>query len=100
MATFLTFFFWPVVWATLAVLSVIFKPSMWLAIWQWFIADPANHAFQIVTAYFAWRLFAFAVRFINELFESRHLVSMKVLLPRSDSKNDQEKRTEKDFKEK
>ena len=33
-------------------------------------------------------------------FESRKLVSMKVVLPRSDTKLDQEKRTEKDFKEK
>lgn len=39
-------------------------------------------------------------RVINMHRISKHLVYMKVTLPRSDSKADQEKRTEKDFKEK
>ncbi len=40
------------------------------------------------------------VRFANDLWESAHLVHLKVMLPRSESKLDQEKRTEKDWKEK
>ncbi len=39
-------------------------------------------------------------RFIHQHQLARHLVYIKVELPRSDSKADQEKRTEKDFKEK
>lgn len=40
------------------------------------------------------------IRFIHVHRMSKHLIYMKVELPRSDSKIDQEKRTEKDFKEK
>ncbi len=39
-------------------------------------------------------------RFLNLLRVARHMVYLKIVLPRSDSKMDQEKRTEKDFKEK
>lgn len=40
------------------------------------------------------------IRFIHVNRLSKHLVYLKISLPRSDSKMDQEKRTEKDFKEK
>jgi len=40
------------------------------------------------------------IRFIYVHRMAKHLIYMKIELPRSDSKADQEKRTEKDFKEK
>jgi hypothetical protein len=100
MVTFLAYFFWPVLWVVAAILGTIFKPSMWFAIFEWFFAHPVNHALFIVGMYIAWKIFVDVIRFISEYVDSKHLVSMKVLLPRTDSKIDQEKRTEKDFKEK
>ncbi len=100
MVLFLRFFFWPIVWALVWVVGVVLRPGLWSAVWQWFRAAPLAHSLDVLGAYLGWRLFCETIRFINEYFDARHLVSMKVLLPRSDSKIDQEKRTEKDFKEK
>lgn len=50
-----------------------------------------------------WYLIKYGTRFLRFLYQiwiSHRLVYIKVTLPRSDSKIDQEKRTEKDFKEK
>ncbi len=100
MATFLTYFFWPIVWSVLAVGSFIARRDIWKNMWLWFKDDPLNHSLVIVGGYLTWRIFAALIRFVNDYIESDHLVSMKVLLPRTDGKGDQEKRTEKDFKEK
>jgi len=57
----------------------------------------------IVAAIVFWYFVKYAIkiaRIINLHYLKKHLVYMKVTLPRSDSKIDQEKRTEKDFKEK
>lgn len=99
MVTFLRFFFWPLFWATVAVLSWVLQLTIWGDIWNWLLEDPWRFTLPI-SAYFVWRLFVYWGRFAYAYWHSRHLVSMKVLLPRSDSKVDQEKRTEKDFKEK
>jgi hypothetical protein len=100
MVTFLRFFFWPILWVIVTVGSAVLKPGLWSAIWQWFRAAPVENSLLILTIYLVWHIVAEIVRFVNEYFDARHLVSMKVLLPRTDSKVDQEKRTEKDFKEK
>lgn len=100
MVTFLTYFFWPVVWIVVSIGGLIISPGFWRVIWNWLVEDPLNHILVIISVYFGWRLFANIVRFIGEYLDARKLVSMKVLLPRTDSKIDQEKRTEKDFKEK
>ena len=60
--------------------------------WKWFVAA-------IVVWYFLKYLIKIA-RIINLHHLKKDLVYIKVTLPRSDSKIDQEKRTEKDFKEK
>ena len=73
---------------------------MWSALWEWYRTDPLAHTVIIVGLYFAWHFLKETFRFVCEYFDAKHLVSMKVLLPRTDSKIDQEKRTEKDFKEK
>jgi len=98
--TFLRFFFWPIVWALVWVGGIVFQPGLWTGLFNWYMADPMNRTFFLIGCYLGWRLFATVVRFVFALYKSKKLVSMKVLLPRSDSKIDQEKRTEKDFKEK
>jgi len=54
----------------------------------------------IAAVYAAWRMMKYWGRFLYELKQSKKLVSLKIIMPRDDSKIDQEKRTEKDFKEK
>lgn len=100
MVTFARFFFWPLLWIVVTVGGYLLNPHVWSSVWQWFIADPYNHALIVFGVYCGWRIFGDVTRFVGEYLDARHLVSMKVLLPRTDSKIDQEKRTEKDFKEK
>lgn len=100
MVTFLRFFFWPILWAIVWVGGIVLEPGFWSGVWQWYSSDPLNKTFQLIGVYLAWRMVATSIRFALALHKSRKLVSMKVLLPRTDSKIDQEKRTEKDFKEK
>ncbi len=64
------------------------------------MVDPWERLLLLVGVYFGWRLVIRYGRFWYALRRSKSLVHMRVLLPRSDSKMDQEKRTEKDFKEK
>ena len=59
--------------------------------WMWIII--------VVAVYFLWKVLVFAARYFHRRNEFKSLVHMRVTLPRSDSKLDQEKRTEKDFKE-
>lgn len=70
------------------------------AVWGWFIADPLEATLLLLTAWALWHVIKRNVRFAYAWWMSRKLIAMKVLLPRSDSKIDQERRTEKDFKEK
>jgi hypothetical protein len=98
--TFLRFFFWPIFWALVWVLGIVFEPTFWGRVWAWLIADPWNHSLSLVGVYLGWKLFVRMIRFWYDLWESRHLVHLKVMMPRSESKLDQEKRTEKDWKEK
>ncbi len=100
MVTFLRFFFWPTVWAIVWIGGVVVKHDLWGIVWRWFRDDPWDRIVLLATIYICWRIFVHAVRFLYALFSAPKLVSMKVLLPRTDSKIDQEKRTEKDFKEK
>ncbi len=100
MVTFLRYFFWPILLFLIGVAGYVVRSSIWLDLWNWFIADPAERFWFFVGAYFTLRLGIRVMRFWYAVWHSKKLVSMQVLLPRSDSKNDQEKRTEKDFKEK
>ncbi len=59
--------------------------------WMWIII--------IVGAYLLFKFLVFLARYIYRRREIKKLVHMRVTLPRSDSKLDQEKRTEKDFRE-
>ena len=73
---------------------------MWYALVDWFMKDPVSAIFLVFNVYFGWWLFKRIGRYAYAVHRSKTLVKFKVLLPRSDSKIDQEKRTEKDFKEK
>ncbi len=82
------------------VLGIVFDATFWNKVWVWYIADPWNHSLTILGTYLGFRLCIRIMRFYYDLWEAKNLVHLKVMLPRSDSKLDQEKRTEKDFKEK
>ena len=67
---------------------------------QWFVETPASALVTLASIYLALRIGKRAFRTWYAVSQSKNLVKLKVLLPRNDSKIDQEKRTEKDFKEK
>ncbi len=92
--------FWPILWASAIALSVIFDPEIWLVIWEWFRVAPLERLFLLLNVWLGWVLFRWAARYLYAVVHARSLVKMKIILPRTDSKIDQEKRTEKDFKEK
>ena len=100
MVTFLRFFFWPILLGLVAILGEIINSDLWPTIFFWIAQDPWQALLTVLGAYLGTRMFIRSMRFSYAVWQSRSLVCMKVLLPRSDSKIDQEKRTEKDFKEK
>src|SRR3989344_5410994 len=100
MVVLLRIFFWPLVWLAVELAGLLFDYNFLGVLWRWFISNPLENSLWIIGAYYLWKLFVLDVRFWYATLVSRKLVHMKVLLPRTDSKIDQEKRTEKDFKEK
>ncbi|MBI3332145.1 hypothetical protein HYZ99_04285, partial [Candidatus Peregrinibacteria bacterium] len=100
MVTLLRLFFWPLILLTISVLSWVFQLDVWGFIGRWLVRDPLEAVLSILGFVLAVKLVVRWSRFTYAYLMSGRLVSMKVLLPRSDSKIDQEKRTEKDFKEK
>lgn len=99
MFSFLERFFWPLAWiAILAIVSVI--PGAWGTIGSWWWNDPLVNSGVLIGLYMLWKTTKWNFRYFYAVWKSRSLVHMKILLPRSDTKVDQEKRTEKDFKEK
>ncbi|MEK7591440.1 MAG: hypothetical protein AAB489_04510, partial [Patescibacteria group bacterium] len=100
MVTLLRLLFWPILLLLLEVASWAFRWDLWGAIYVWFTKDPLEALFGLLTAYLVFHSCSRWIRFSYALWMSRKLVSMKVMLQRNDSKIDQEKRTEKDFKEK
>jgi hypothetical protein len=78
----------------------MFRLNIWGWLWTWFIGNPLENILIVVTAILLIEYAVFWIRFLYAMWAGDRLVAMKVVLPRSDSKIDQEKRTEKDFKEK
>jgi len=97
---FLRYLFWPTIWLLLAISVTVVYPAFWGDFGGWIIEAPVKHIFFLALLYVGWRLFKYWGRLYYEWYHAKHLVSLKVILPRADSKVDQEKRTEKDFKEK
>src|SRR5688572_12999008 len=100
MGLLLRILFWPLVWVMIELVGLLFHENVLGAAWRWFISDPWDNFLILSVVYLAWIYARYSMRFWYAWWRGRSLVSMKVLLPRSDSKIDQEKRTEKDFKEK
>jgi hypothetical protein len=100
MIPFLHFLFWPLVWVCATLFGALFSLNIWAEMWEWFMVNPFDRIVAAIVSYLTWRwCIKPFVRFMYAVRQHKHLVVMKVLLPRSDSKVDQEKRTEKDWKE-
>src|SRR3989344_1048575 len=101
MITFLRLFFWPVILLLIAGGSWILKLPVWHIVWTCFMENPLYRTLFLLTIWFVWSVIVKnGLRFFYAVMHSRNLVTLKVLLPRNDSKVDEEKRTEKDWKEK
>ncbi|MFA6039164.1 MAG: type IV secretory system conjugative DNA transfer family protein [Candidatus Peribacteraceae bacterium] len=101
MIGFLRIFFWPILWVLVWIAGYAgLGVDLLKVAAAWWVHDPVENTLIILTAYMLWRWLKYTVRFTYALWMGKRLVSMKVMLPRTESKIDQEKRTEKDFKEK
>ncbi|MBU2260023.1 ATP-binding protein [Patescibacteria group bacterium] len=100
MINFLRYALWPCIWLILAVSISIIYPPFWGDFGHWFMEAPFGRIVLFAGVYVCWRLFKYWGRYLYSVKNANKLVSLKVILPRDDSKIDQEKRTEKDFKEK
>jgi len=86
---------------SIAGIITLVNPDFWVDFYDDVILEhPIALTVTVVLVYVAWKQGKHWFRFWYEWRKSKHLVSLKVILPRDDSKVDQEKRTEKDFKEK
>lgn len=68
--------------------------------YDWFMADPWGHLLFAIEVFLAVHFFIHFARYLYAEQVSKHYIYMRVELARDDSKLDQEKRTDKDFKEK
>ncbi len=100
MVTFLRLLFWPIILLIIQIIGWVAHANIWMDLWNWFVGNPLQNAGILLLAWFVLQEAIKTFRFTYAWYQSSKLVSMKVILPRSDSKMDQEKRTEKDFKEK
>lgn len=100
MVSFLRFATWPILWLTTIVTISLSTDGVWSWLWSEFARAPFAFLISAVLVYGTWRLCKHYFRYWYAIKRSKELVSLKVLLPRQETKIDQEKRTEKDFKEK
>ncbi len=96
----LRFLFWPLLLFLLTAGTFVFHLNIWPTVFQWWIDSPLINTGWIFCGYLAIYYAIYYMRYFYAVLHAKKLVSMKVILPRNDSKIDQEKRTEKDFKEK
>ncbi len=100
MFTLIRILFWPILLGIISMGAFLLHLNIWGSFGHWFIQSPAENTFIVLLVCTLLYYAVFTMRFWYAYIAGRKLVSMKVILPRSDSKMDQEKRTEKDFKEK
>ncbi len=91
---------WPIIIAVPALIATIIDAAIWPKLLHWFLQDPLSNSLWILTALWALTAVRHSLRYSYALWQSRKLIALRIILPRNDSKLDQEKRTEKDFKEK
>ena len=100
MVNFLRYGTWPILWATIALIITLSTDGFWSGLSAEFLRAPVSSTIGLLLLYGLWRTAKKSFRFWYAYHKSKTLVSLKVLLPRQETKIDQEKRTEKDFKEK
>lgn len=100
MVRFLRYGTWPTLWIAAIVAITATTDGVWAELWALFLENPLVGIGGIFGGYIAWRLGKYWFRYLYSIYRARSLVSMHVVLPRTDTKLDQEQRTEKDFKEK
>lgn len=100
MFTLIRILFWPILLGVVSLGGFLFNLNIWGMFGRWFIDAPLENTLVVLTVIAMMHYSVFSMRYWYAYRAGKKLVSMKVILPRSDSKMDQEKRTEKDFKEK
>lgn len=100
MVTLLRYGVWPTFWLIIIVSVTVFSDGSWSWLGNTFLEHPFWFIVTLVAIYYGWRNVRRWFRYWYARRQSKKLISMKVLLPRQETKIDQEKRTEKDFKEK
>ena len=100
MVAFLRYATWPLIWISVISLITAVTNGFWAGLWDTFLSAPVTLTATVVLVYITWRFAKYAFRYWYALKNAKKLIAMKVMLPRKETKIDQEKRTEKDFKEK
>lgn len=80
--------------------SIFSDPEIYISIVEYISRDPLDFVLWIAVIFFGVKISKHYFRYFYAVRQAKNLIKMKILLPRNDSKIDQEKRTEKDFKEK
>ncbi len=68
--------------------------------WKFLISNPLEITYWTIGVLLTALIGLKLIRFFVTLFENRHLIFLKITLPRDDSPKDEQKETEKDFREK
>ena len=100
MVTLLRYGTWPFIWLVTITIISLSTDGFWVSLGRGFIDAPVSSIFSIVLIYGLWRLGKKCFRYFYAQKQGKNLIALKILLPRQETKIDQEKRTEKDFKEK
>ena len=100
MVSLLRILIWPIILVLVGLGATLFNINIWGPILRWFISNPIENFLLILLFWTVGYYSVYWLRCTYAIYAGKHLLSLKVILPRNDSKVDQEKRTEKDFKEK
>ena len=90
MVVFLRLLIWPILLLAIEIVSRFYNSDFLLLVWGWYIQSPFWNLLWLWLIWEVWKLVVLDMRFYYAWWKSRSLVSMKVLLPRTDSKIDQE----------
>ncbi|MDA1209327.1 MAG: type IV secretory system conjugative DNA transfer family protein [bacterium] len=100
MIGFLRILLWPIIISLAGVVTTLVKSDIWITMFDAFKDDPINISIWILTVLFLAGLGKKYFRLWYAVRQSKNLIALRIILPRGDSKIDQEKRLDKDFKEK
>ena len=100
MVNFLRYGTWPIIWLIVITTITLATDGFWSQLGTEFLKAPFSSVFAVILLYGTWRISVKGFRHWYAHKQGKHLIALKILLPRQETKIDQEKRTEKDFKEK